>query len=60
MSFTAIFPSIGYVLTNRVFFVFGVSTFWRVNYVTNVAPIAIGDFTDFTPFVELTKGTLIN
>ena len=26
------------VLTNRIFFVFGIATFSRVNYVTNVAP----------------------
>ena len=26
------------VLTNRIFFVFGIATFCRVNYVTNVAP----------------------
>jgi hypothetical protein len=24
--------------TNRMFFVFGIATFWRVNYVTNLAP----------------------
>jgi hypothetical protein len=25
------------ILTNRMFFVFGIATFWRVNYVTNLA-----------------------
>ena len=50
------------ILTNRVFFVFGIATFWRVNYVTNVAPKNENKLLVLllNPFVEQTKGTLIN
>jgi hypothetical protein len=36
------------ILTNRMFFVFGIATFWRENDVTNLVPknslLAIGNF----------------